>query len=533
LSDHDRIGELFDQLKDRTPEEREKSLAKCSDPDHIKAEVRSLLAAHDRAGQFLEKAVTADSHDSDNARPNRLGAVELTPGQIVGHYQINGIAGRGGMGVVYDAWDTRLQRRVALKALPSAFDGDETARRRLKKEAVAPAGLQHPGIATVYALEEINGGLFIATEFLEGQTLREEMNRELLGIERAVAAAADIARALCAAHEQRVVHRDLKPENIIRTRTGILKIVDFGLAQFEEAAAHALMSGTRITQKGRVVGTLAYMAPEQLRENPTDFRVDLFALGIVLYELCVGKHPFGGGSPWSTMVRIVSEPPDRPAIPDQLPLAVWLIVERCLQKDPAERYPSTRELVAALEQVQEVQRVPTPHAAPASAASETAPDESAPPSAPPAPIAPVAPLTALAPALLWWRVHQITATVAYSMAMWPVWHVHRSLGRTGLAWFFIILAAVVVAGLLRLHLAFSSGVYPEDLPALRAKDSRGILVADIAYASLLIIGGIALAEQQPGWSAVLIAVGIGSAIAFVFIEPATARAAFRDRDKSS
>jgi hypothetical protein len=119
------------------------------------------------------------------------------------------------------------------------------------------------------------------------------------------------------------------------------------------------------------------------------------------------------------------------------------------------------------------------------------------------------------------------------MAMWPVWHVHRSLGRTGLAWFFIILAAVVVAGLLRLHLAFSSGVYPEDLPALRAKDSRGILVADIAYASLLIIGGIALAEQQPGWSAVLIAVGIGSAIAFVFIEPATARAAFRDRDKSS
>ena len=496
----ERVGELFDKLANAPAEQRESILAASTESVDVKEEARTLLEAHDRAEGFLDAVPLGGAPPPAQA--------ELPVGARVGQYKINRVAGRGGMGVVYDAEDTRLHRRVALKALPAAFDADESARLRMLQEARAAAALQHSGIATIYALEEIDGGLFISSEYLEGETLRDEMERGRQPPTRALAAVLEIARALCAAHERGIVHRDLKPENIVRTTDGTLKILDFGLAQFDDAASD-LMSRTRITQEGFVVGTPPYMAPEQLLGRPTDFRVDHFALGIVLYELCVATHPFGGGSLPSTIARILAGTPHPPTSLQQLPAPVWVVIDRCLQKDPALRHSSTRELVSALEEAQRqmVQRTEAP---------------------PPLVPAPSALSAGATPALRWWRFHQFAAALAYWAAVWPVWYIHRLLGRAGLFFFLATVAAVVVAANLRLHLWFSSRVYPEDLPEQRATLAGWIRWADLAFAVLLIAGGTALSEAHVGWAAFLIAYGIGSAIASVFIEPATARAAFRD-----
>jgi hypothetical protein len=500
----ERVGHLFDQIAAAAPSARDELLSQSPEPSDIKSEVRSLLAAHDRAEGFLE-----GDRETIAEEPRVLPANAL-----VGPYRIKGIAGRGGMGVVYDAEDTRLHRRVALKALPAAFAGEEAQRLRLRQEARAAAALQHPGIATVYALEEIEGGLFISSEYLEGETLRAEIDRGPQPLDRALATAASIAAALAAAHERGIVHRDLKPENIVRTVAGVIKILDFGLAQFEEAA-HDLASRSRLTEQGLLVGTPAYMAPEQLLGQSTDFRVDHFAFGVVLYELCTGSHPFGANSLPSTIARILASHPQAPAAPHLVPGAVWAIIDRCLQKDPARRFTSTRELLETVSQVQAVQEVEGVRAV--NRGQGAAPD---------APLAPLAPPAPVSEALRWWRFHQFAAAVAYWTIIWPVWHVHRSLGRAGLFFFLATLAAVVVAANLRLHLWFSSRVYPDYLVAQRRDVGSWIRWADIAFAGLLIIGGIALPEQQLGWAAVLIAYGIGVAIAFMFIEPATARAAF-------
>ena len=192
--------------------------------------------------------------------------------------------------------------------------------------------------------------LYIASEYLEGETLRAEVERAALPPERAIATALDIARALAAAHERGIVHRDLKPENVVRTTDGALKILDFGLAQFH-GDSHDLVSRTRLTDTGLVAGTPSYMAPEQLLGRATDFRADQFALGVLLYELCTGRHPFEGQSLSSVIAQILAADPQPPACPDEMPGDVWHIVERCLKKDPAERFPSTREIAKSLEDV--------------------------------------------------------------------------------------------------------------------------------------------------------------------------------------
>jgi serine/threonine protein kinase len=472
------------------------------------------------------------------------------------------------MGIVYEAEDTRLNRRVALKSLPHASAADDRQRQRLRQEARAAAALQHPGIATVYAFEEIEGQVFISSEYLEGETLRDEARRGPLPVNVALAAAAEITRALSVAHDRGIVHRDLKPENIIRTTSGVLKILDFGLAQVAAPESNDL-SNTRLTQPGLIVGTPAYMAPEQLLGRATDFHVDQFALGVILYELCTGAHPFGEGSLPSTIARILADAPDPPRSPGAVSAGAWQVIARCLQKEPQERFASTRDLLTALESARASASLgsdvsasyggpspaaPGPPVSPASPApaapgppvSPVSPAPAAPgppvspvspaPGAPgppvspvsPAPAAPGPPVSPVSPAALrWWRFHQFAAAATYWAMVWPMWHVHRSLGRAGLFFFFATLAAVVVSANLRLHLWFSSRVYPEDLPAHRADVARWIWWADVTFALLLIAGGIALPEDRAGWAAVLLSVGVGSMVAFLFIEPATARAAFR------
>ena len=240
-----------------------------TEPSDVQDEVLALLESHEGSHGFLE--------------PPAL----LEPGSEIGSYRIERIAGRGGMGVVYLAHDTRLHRAVALKALPPHLFRDDRMRARLRQEARAAAALSHPAIATVFALEEIGDQIFIASEYLEGRTLREELAAGPLPQSRALEIARAIAAALQAAHDRGIVHRDLKPENIILTANGV-KVLDFGLAQFD-VAAQDLASATRLTDPGVVAGTPPYMAPEQLLGKPTSAQTDQFGFGVVLYEMLTGK----------------------------------------------------------------------------------------------------------------------------------------------------------------------------------------------------------------------------------------------------
>jgi len=492
------VGELFDRALSLPTTERDAFVRASGEPTDIQDEVLSLLASHDTTGSFLET-------DSVDVHP-------LAEGTLIGPYRVGPIIGTGGMGVVYQAEDTRLHRRVALKSLSPRFSREERQRQRLRHEARAAAALAHPGIATVYALEEFDGQLFIASEYLEGETLRAEIGRGPMDIPEAVASALEIARALCVAHERGIVHRDLKPENIVRTTSRVLKILDFGLAQFEQSARD-LASVTRLTQPGLVAGTPSYMAPEQLLGRTTDFRTDQFAFGVIFCEMCIGRHPFGGQSLPSTIARILGGEPEPPRPHDRIPRSVWDVIEHCLQKEPGKRFASTRELVSAIEQLvgspsqiaQSERLSGMTHNASALGTSYDATRRT----------------------LLWWRIHQFGAVVAYWAMIWPAWHVHGYLGRAGLFFFFATLAAVVVAGNLRLHLWFSSRIYPDELPAQRADVALWIRSADIVFATLLLIGGLALPPERAGWAALLISFSLGSAIAFLFIEPVTTRAAFR------
>jgi serine/threonine protein kinase len=496
-----RIGELFGRAVALPPQDRDALLQASPEDDDIKREVRELLDAHDNASDFLDQPDAAAAA----AEPPVHGV-----GTFVGPYRIVRLIGRGGMGIVYEAEDTRLHRRVALKAVLPELAVDERRRQRLRHEARTAAKLQHPGIATVYSLDEIDGDLFIASEYLAGETLRDEIRRGALPTQAAHTTALDLARALAAAHDRGIVHRDLKPENVVRTGDGAVKILDFGLAQFDSTDDDP-KSRSRLSVAGAMAGTPAYMAPEQLLSRPTDFRVDHFAFGVLLYELCTGAHPFESASTPGMLARILADSPDPPPARSPIPPPLWKVIERSLQKDPAHRFPTTRDLIAALESAADAPRASAPARDDTERVQRPASGREG----------------GSVSALRWWRFHQFAAALAYWSMVWPMWAIHRSLGRAGLFFFFATLAAVVVAGNLRLHLWFSSRVYPEDLAARRADVGRWIRCADIAFAALLIMAGIALPAERVTWAAVLIAFGIGAAVAFIVIEPATTRAAFR------
>jgi len=525
----ERVGRLFEQALAVPADARESVIAAAAEPDDVKDEVRSLLGSHDSADGFLDALPTIDADPDAEASALLPEQPLLADGTLVGQYRIERVLGRGGMGVVYQAEDTRLHRRVALKSLIPELSTEERQRERLKQEARAAAALAHPGIATIYALEEIDDQLYIASEYLEGETLRTEMNAARLAPDTLVATALAIARALAAAHERGIVHRDLKPENIIRTTGGVLKILDFGLAQFEESARH-LVSHTKLTETGLVAGTPAYMAPEQLLSRQTDFRVDQFAFGVLLYEMSTGIHPFDAPSLSSTIAQILAAEPPPPESTSGLPPEIWTIVARCLQKTPAERFPSTQDIVTLLETA--AANLPPRIAATITPMGSAAAALRTPDFALPTPDSALrTPDYALRTnAIFWWRFHQLAAAIAYWTMVWPAWHVRGDLGRGGLVFFFTLLAAIVVASNLRLHLWFSSRVYPEALPEQRTDVAAWIRAADIVFAAALIVAGIVLPEARAGWAALLISFGIGAALAFLIIEPASARAAFPSGD---
>jgi serine/threonine protein kinase len=496
-----KVRELFEQAVDQPPAELRHWLADRSPDDvSVREEVISLMRHHSRAGAFLAEPppdlaslLAEDAHspggDRDAGAPGLDDGPALVAGQAVGPYRIVGEVGRGGMGRVYRAIDTRLGRTVALKALPPSLTGDPSQRDRLRREARAAGALTHPGICTIYALDEIDGETYIAAEFIEGFTLREEMSAGARPtITEVMATARELAEAVGSAHAAGVTHRDLKPENVMRRSDGRLKVLDFGLARVE-APRDAAMA--RLTQSGAIVGTPAYMAPEQLNGEEIDPRTDVFAFGVLIYEYACGAHPFAAPSMLARAGRILGTDPDS-AIrhrPD-LPPVFLAMVERCLRKNPGERFASAGAIVEALGRATSV-----------SVPSLSLLDHT------------------------WWRIHQITVIGLYLLSASVAWQIKEWLHGPASTVFIGISAAATIGAVLRGHLLFTEGTHDAGLHRERTRLAPVTLVLDLLLAAALAADAVALAPIRELAAALTVALAIGLALARLVLEPATTRAA--------
>ena len=348
------VEELFHSAQGREPAGRAALLdAACGGDEALRREVESLLAAHDRDGSFLDSpAYEAADRRAGNQAPPLVG-------QGVNHYKVVSALGAGGMGEVYLAEDTRLGRRVALKFLPARFTAEGEPLRRFRQEARAASALNHPNILTIHEVGESAGRHYIATEFVEGETLRDRMGRGPLPTREALDVAAQIAGALSAAHEVGVVHRDVKPENVMLRRDRLVKVLDFGLAKLTQGGAAGPEATTRVqTTPGLVMGTPQYMSPEQARGLAVDARTDVFSLGCVLYEMVAGRAPFGGETTTDVLVSIVErEPPPLQSHRPEAPTELQRILTKALAKNPDERYQTAKDLAVDLKALSEELRL--------------------------------------------------------------------------------------------------------------------------------------------------------------------------------
>ena len=270
-------------------------------------------------------------------------------GHTISHYRITGKLGSGGMGIVYEAEDVRLPRKVALKFLPEESADDPDAERRFQREADTIAQLNHPNICTIYEIDRADGRAFIAMECVEGLNLKTYMARNQLSTGAIVEIALQIAAALGSAHAKGIVHRDIKPGNIVVSSEGQVKVLDFGLARrFKTTDTDELgLEGSTIP--GRPMGTANYMAPERILQLPLDPRSDLFSLGVVIFEMATGRLPFAGASPSETVANVLDkEPVPLTSLAPQHPEALEEVVRRLLSKKAGDRYPAATELTAAL-----------------------------------------------------------------------------------------------------------------------------------------------------------------------------------------
>lgn len=327
------------------PEERSSFVWRaCSGDDELRSEVESLIASHEESGSFIDKPAF-EAAASLLTREK----IELNSGQMIDSYEVVSFISRGGMGEVYLAEDKRLGRKVALKLLPATFKSDDDRLRRFEQEARAASALNHPNIITIYEITKAAGSHVIATEFVEGETLRSRLNRSVLSLAETLNIATQVADALSAAHKAGIIHRDIKPENIMLRPDGYVKVLDFGLAKLSEQASPVVAAEAPTIQvrtgSGIVIGTAGYMSPEQARGLSVDHRSDIFSLGAVIYEMLARRKPFEGETPSDTMAAILkSEPPPLARVAPGVPSELIRIVNKSLRKDREERYQVVKDL---------------------------------------------------------------------------------------------------------------------------------------------------------------------------------------------
>ncbi len=334
--------EIFDSAFAQSPAERAAILERtCQSDPALRRRVETLLKYHDSSGDFITSPAFAVAPELLVADPETL------VGQRLGFYRLDAVAGVGGMGVVYRACDERLGREVALKLLPLCLLPNEVELERLQREARTASALNHPNIVTIHEIGQFDSTHYVATEFVEGPTLRARMNQSSIPADEALGIAIQIASALEVAHRAGIAHRDIKPENIILRPDGYVKVLDFGIANVTSPEGSSDLSGT--TPRGMILGTARYMSPEQARDEPVDGRSDLWSLGVVLYEMLARRAPFEGRTPREVIAAISlgDFPPLKQRAP-MVPMALQKMVDRCLQKDPAARYQTAAEMLSAL-----------------------------------------------------------------------------------------------------------------------------------------------------------------------------------------
>ncbi len=357
------VCDLFAAALDREPAERSELLAAIPDGD-LRREVESLLAAHDAPGpldrlaasvDLLRREVLASGRSSS---PPATGATRLTPGRRLGRHEIRARLGAGGMGEVYRAYDTRLQREVAIKVLGNRILDRPGALQRVEQEARAVSALNHPNVVTLHDLGGDASFPYLVMELVEGDSVRQLLHGAW-PLELLLHVAVQIADGLVAAHERGIVHRDLKPENVLVTRDWVAKIVDFGLAEFRVPATIAGGGEDAVTRP--LQGTAGYVPPEVLAGAPCDPRGDQFSFGAILYEMAAGTPPFAGAISLEALTRsLTTDPPPLAMVRPDLPADFIAAVERCLRKDPEERYASTRDLLEVLRAVRRATSTPRP-----------------------------------------------------------------------------------------------------------------------------------------------------------------------------
>jgi eukaryotic-like serine/threonine-protein kinase len=348
------LKQIFQSALERNPAERSAFLSQaCADDPALRSEVESLIASHDQAGDSIE-AMAAE------AATEMLADDRAIVGKQIGHYQVLNRIGRGGMGEVFLAQDATLGRKVALKLLRAEFTGDQERLRRFRQEARAASNLNHPNILTIYEIGAEDSTHFMATEYVEGETLRQPMASAGMKLSEALDVAIQVAGALAAAHQAGIVHRDIKPENIMVRRDGYAKVLDFGLAKLTERAPASSDSlwptlGKVETNPGVVMGTVQYMSPEQARGLEVDARTDIFSLGVVLYEMVAGRAPFEGGTTSDVLVSLLErEPvPLKNLASEQIPADLDWIITKMLRKNPDERFQTSKELFVDLQRLRQ------------------------------------------------------------------------------------------------------------------------------------------------------------------------------------
>ncbi|MBI3405401.1 MAG: serine/threonine protein kinase [Acidobacteria bacterium] len=445
------------------------------------------------------------------------------PGRVFDHYRVLEKLGEGGMGAVWLAEDTRLGRKVALKFLPLEAAKDPVRRQRFELEARSAAALSHPGIATVHELAEFEGQTSIVFEYVPGASLRSRVVHGGLSRDELLEIAGDIADALAAAHAAGVVHRDLKPENVMRTPSGDCKVLDFGLARINVAAKSEVDAETRtnLTSAGMVLGTVGYMAPEQLEGKEVDFRCDIFAFGTLLYELATGIHPFQGGSSASTIAAIMNaEPPPLTQRNTVHPPELERIVRKCQRKRREERYQSTSDLAVDLKTLKRESGERSSAAMEATSFAASAVETSF-----------FQGLHRLFPTLRRiWELMVLLSFAALPAVAILAWFVRRaSVIQSGPVnvWFLAVMLNTAILSYLRFSVILRAAVNPAKLPERVAGFAPAIQLFTASYGVLAILAAPLLEmDRYPAAAPFAIVLGFAALLYAFLVEPRNNRTTF-------